>query len=152
MTIFETVQSRLSAAMKAKNATETSILRVALGELQRAAKIPGDEEAIRILRKLLEGNRERMEQIMKAAKPETSLDSTSAIDSITKENAILESLLPKTLNQAEIEAFFTEAVIAEVKAAKSDGQATGIVMKAIKTAGKIVNGADVQAVVKKVRA
>ena len=63
---------------------------------------------------------------------------------------ILSSYLPKSLSVDEI----TQAlapVTAQIKAAGNDGQATGIAMKQLKSAGLTVNGKDVGLAIKELR-
>jgi uncharacterized protein YqeY len=122
----------------------TTILRVALGEIQtveaRANKALSDEEAQAIVRKLVKSN----EETLAAAKGEDR-------ETLERENTILLGLLPATLNPDEI-VHKLVSIAEEVRAAKNDGQATGVAMKHLKAAGARVQGADVTAAVKRMRA
>ena len=64
-----------------------------------------------------------------------------------RENVYLETLLPKTLDRDAIRKEL-EPIAAELKAAKSDGQATGLAVKHLKQKGLAVLGEDVAAAVK----
>jgi hypothetical protein len=70
---------------------------------------------------------------------------------LAQENAYLETLLPKTLDQAAIRKEL-EAIAGELKTANNDGQATGLAMKHLKQKGLAVLGEDVAAAVKQLRA
>jgi len=67
------------------------------------------------------------------------------------ENGYLEALLPATLDRAAIRREL-EPIAAELKAAKADGQATGLAMKHLKQKGLAVDGGEVAAAVKEIRA
>lgn len=141
--IVDEIKKRITQAMKDKSA-DKEILRVALGEIQtaeaRAAKAFGDEEALAIVKKLVKSNQETMAATVDEVRK----------GELAKENAVLETLLPKSLSVEEIAALLAPVADA-IKAAGNDGQATGIAMKHLKTAGASVNGKDVGAAVKTLR-
>lgn len=141
--LADEIKTRMFAAMKAGRIVEKEILRVALGEIQTAAsrqdKLTEDEVAA-IVRKLVKSNRETLEL-------STSSEQKSTL---TDEIEILESLLPKALD-ADSVAGALEPVREGIRAAGSDGQATGIAMKALKGLGLVVDGKLVTEVVKKLR-
>ena len=131
--------------MKAGNIVEKEILRVAVGEITTEAARDGrrgdDDEARAIVKKLIKSNDE-------------SLGSGLAEDRkavLQEENRILSAFLPKSLGVDEIVAALA-AVHDAVKAAGSEGQATGVAMKQLKAAGASVNGKDVAEAVKRLRA
>jgi uncharacterized protein YqeY len=139
------MKRRMLEAMKAKRAVEKDILRVALGEVQTLESRGGDdisdEQVGKILRKLIKSNEESLAASADAAKRAT----------LEEENAILGSLLPRTLTPDEIVAAL-EPVQDAVLAAGNDGQATGVAMKHLKGQGAIVEGKDVSAAVRSMRA
>ncbi len=142
--LVDTIRARAKEAMKARREVEREILRVALGEIQteeaRGTTI-GDADAERIVRKIIKSNRE-------------TLDMTTAADKqaiLREEIAVLESLLPQRLGVEQIVAALGE-VAAEIRAAKADGQAVGVAMKLLKSKGAPVDGKDVAAAVKQLRA
>jgi uncharacterized protein YqeY len=143
--IVDQIRQQMKDAMRAKRDLERDILRTALGEIQiaeaRAAKPLTDDEAGKILKKLIKSNQETMD-VTPDASTKTKL---------TEENRILEALLPKTLSVADIVAALM-SVAADIKAAKSDGQATGVAMKKLKSEGATVDGKDVAEAVKQIRA
>jgi uncharacterized protein YqeY len=69
---------------------------------------------------------------------------------LRQEIGVLSALLPKQLSVDDIVAALASEHDA-IKAAKSDGQATGIAMKHLKSTGAAVSGNDVGAAVKQIR-
>ena len=138
------MRGRLKAAMKGGKTVEKEILRVALGEVQteeaRAGKDLDDGAVEKILRKLLKSNRETLD----------ATEDAGAKAPLAQENAVIESLLPKTLGEEEVIAALADTRDA-IAAAGNDGQATGIAMKALKTKGLAVDGRTVSAAVRKLR-
>jgi len=138
-----TIKARAAEAMKTKDAVATTVLRVALGEIQtaeaRANKPLADDEVQAIVRKLVKSNEETL-----------AASSGEGRATLERENAILLSLLPATLTPDQI--VIQLAPVADaIKAAKSDGQATGVAMKHLKAGGAVVQGSDVTAAVKRMR-
>jgi uncharacterized protein YqeY len=126
------IKERMRAALKARRTLEKEILGVALGELETVEARKGslsDEEGFAIIRKLVKSNRETLEV-------SESADQKKALE---EEIAVLESLLPKALGPAEIEAALS-GVRDAIKAAGNDGQATGIAMKTLKANGAVIDG------------
>jgi uncharacterized protein YqeY len=143
--LVDTMKQRLREAMKAGRTVEREILRVAIGEIQtveaRGGKAIADADAQAVIRKLLKSNRETLESARDDEQRAT----------LEEENTVLESLLPKTLGTDEIRAAL-EPVAEQIKAAKNDGQATGVAMKHLKSSGATVDGKDVAGVVQRLRA
>lgn len=143
--LVDDIKKRITEAMKAKKQIDREILRLALAEIQQIEVRTGtpatDDEAAKVIKKLLKSNGETL-----AAQPSAEQKAR-----LLEENVILESLLPKTWDAARIAAELAE-VAAEIKAAKSDGQATGVAMKHLKAKGAPVEGKDVGEAVKLVRA
>ncbi len=139
------LKTRIITAMKAGNIPERNILKVVLGDLQSNETRKGApltvEECELTVRKIIKGVNETI--------PLTADPAAKA--ALEAEKTIMESLLPKTASEEEIAAAL--APVAEaIRAAGNDGQATGVAMKQIKTAGLAVAGPMVAAVVKKMRA
>lgn len=139
--MIENIKTRLKIALKEKNEIEKNILRLVLGEVQTIESKEGminEQRVIKIISKIIESNNETL--------------SYSAIskrkDILVEENKILTSLLPKAMTSDEVEEFLVPYA-AEIKAANSEGQGTGLAMK--KLQGKIVNGKAVNEVVRKIR-
>jgi uncharacterized protein YqeY len=142
--LIDQIKARMFQAIKAGAQVEKEILRVAVGEITTEAARPGrqgnDEEALAILRKLLKSNEETLGS--------TTDEQKRAV--LTQENEILATYLPKSLSVDEIVQALAP-VIAQIKAVANDGQATGIAMKQLKSAGLTVNGKDVGLAIKELR-
>jgi len=141
--VVDTLKARAAEAMKAKDSAASSILRLALGEIQtaeaRTNKPVSDDEAIAIVRKLVKSNEETLAH--------TQGDARAALE---RENGILLGVLPATLGPDQILELLASVADA-VRGAKSDGQATGVAMKHLKASGASVQGNDVTAAVKRMR-
>jgi len=101
-----------------------------------------DDEAFAVLRKLVKSN----EETLAASKGDAEKTAT-----LTRENQLLSELLPKGLTPEEILGAL-EPVREAIRAAASEGQATGVAMKHLKGLGRTVNGADVSIAVRAMRA
>jgi uncharacterized protein YqeY len=143
------LQAKLQEAMKAKDDLARDLLRVVLGEVStrraRTGKEPGDEDVHGIIRKLIAGNNETRKELEQRG--HTTHD---AYGRLARENAYLETLLPKALDQAAVRKEL-EAIAADLRGAKNDGQATGLAMKHLKQKGLAVLGEDVATAVKQLR-
>lgn len=148
MSLMQTVRAKLTESRKAGRAVELSVLQVVLGEATmaeaRSGKAPTDEEVEKIIRKTILGNQETMGLM------EQKGLINDTYPKLKEENAFLQTLLPQTLGVAEIVAALAE-VADGVRAAKNDGQATGVAMKHLKGKGLKVLGDDVSAAVRQVR-
>lgn len=142
--LIETIRTRLKDAMKAGRTVEKEILRVALGEIQteeaRNGKPPTDPEIEKIFRKLVKSNTETMEATV----------APSDKDILRQEIQVLESLLPKVLDEAAIIAALSPIADA-IRSAGNDGQATGVAMKQLKELAVTVDGKTVSAAVRQIR-
>jgi hypothetical protein len=94
-----------------------------------------------VVKKLIKSNQETHDKSENAAQRAT----------LEEEIAILESLLLKSLSVGAIVSEL-EPVREAIRAAGSDGQATGVAMKHLKALGANVNGKDVAEAVKRLRA
>ena len=143
--LLDEIKRQMMAAMKAHDTVRKEILRVALGELSMAAERAGgtlaDEPVQGILRKLVKSNQDTLALTTDPAQQE----------SLRKEIAVLEELLPKTLDADGIVALL-DPVRDAIRAAANDGQATGVAMKRLKTTGAVVQGKDVGDAVRRIRA
>jgi uncharacterized protein YqeY len=141
--LIDTIKARAAEAMKSKDAVATTVLRVALGEIQtveaRTNKALTDDEAQAIVRKLVKSN----EETIAASQGDVKV-------TLERENVILLGLLPKSLSVDEI-AEKLAPVVVQIRDAKNDGQATGVAMKHLKASGAAVQGSDVTAAVKRLR-
>lgn len=144
MSLVSEIKTQMFAAMKAGRTVEKEVLRVVLGELTMAEARAGQElsadDGIAILKKLVKSNEETLNLVSDAAKR----------GDLEQELAILRAYLPKTLGPDEIVAALAP-VLDGIRGAKSDGQATGIAMKHMKSLGAEVEGKDVGAAVSRIR-
>jgi len=143
--LIDEIKSQVLAAMKAKDAPRRDILKVALGDIQMGEMRKGspltDDEAAAIIKKIVKGNHETLQADIDEATREK----------LQQENQVLSGLLPQTLDVAQIiEAL--SAVADNIKSAGNDGMATGLAMKHLKSSGAAVEGKDVSAAVKQMRA
>ena len=143
--LLDEIKAQMFRAMKSGAVVEKEILRVAVGEITTDAAREGrkgdDDEARALIRKLIKSNDETL-----ATNPDAAKKSV-----LEEENRILSAFLPKSLDVDAIVAALT-AVKDGVRAAGSEGQATGVAMKHLKSLGASVNGKDVAEAVKRVRA
>ena len=142
--LVEQLRSRLKDAMKQRKVTEKEILRVALGEIDTLASRQStpltDAEVQAVLRKLVKSNEETLNATSDAAVQAT----------LNEENAVLRSLLPQTLDVAQIVAALAP-VADQIAAANAAGPATGIAMKHLKGLAVNVEGKDVAQAVSRLR-
>ena len=142
--LTDEIKARMKAAMKARAVVEKEILRVALGEIQteqaRSGEALSDAQVEKILRKLVKSNRETLNVVEDDEQRAT----------LTEEVAVLESLLPQTLDEDQIIAALAPVTEA-IGGAPADGPATGIAMKHLKGEGAAVDGKTVAAAVRKMR-
>ena len=144
MSLLQQIKARVIEAMKARDNLTKDVLRVAQGDIELAETRQGkpltDDEAQKIVRKLIKSNQETLAVVQDPA----------AIEKLNKEITILEALLPRTLGVAEIITALKPQEDA-IKAAGNDGQATGVAMKHLKQQGLAVDGKDVSEAVRQVR-
>src|SRR6185503_16125224 len=116
--LVDTIKARALEAMKKKDSLATSILRLALGEIQtleaRNNRAATDDEATAVVRKLVKSNEETL----------AVAESTEQKSTLEQELAILRSLLPKSMTPEEIASALAPVADA-IKQAKGDGPATG---------------------------
>ncbi len=143
--LVDQIRARVTQAVKAKDEVSRDVLRLALGEIQtaeaRANRPLQDAEVGAIVRKLVKSNEETL-----AAAGDGPQAAT-----LRAEIAVLTSLLPKTLSVDEL----VDALASQrdaIRAAKNDGQATGVAMKHLKSTSATFDGSDVATAVKKLRA
>ena len=136
MSLSETVQKDMVAAMKSREELRLSVLRmikaaIQLKETEKIRKLD-DAESIQLLQTLVKQRKESIEQFTKGNRPELA-------EKETRELAIIESYLPAGATEAEMDAAIAKA-IAETGA--NSMKQMGAVVKAAKAAieGKTVDG------------
>jgi uncharacterized protein YqeY len=141
---------KLQEAIKAKDDLARDLLRVVLGEVStrqaRSGKEPADSEVHGIIRTIITNNNQTRQELEQRGQT-----GHEAYARLARENAYLQTLLPQSLGPDAIMREL-QPLTAELKAAKNDGQATGLAMKHLKQRGLAVLGEDVAAAVKEMRA
>jgi uncharacterized protein len=149
MTLLEILKEKLTESRRAHKPVEMGVLQVVLGDAStaeaRSGKAPTDEEVEKLIRKTMLGNQETLTIL-----EQRGMTASENYAKLTTENALLKSLLPPSLTVDEIVAALDD-VNDQVKAAKNDGQATGVAMKHLKSMKVRAQGDDVAAAVKKIR-
>jgi len=137
MPLNEQIAADLTAAMKAKDATRLSALRMLKAAVMNKGMVEKgrdleDAEVLQVVASLVKQRRDSVEQFAKAGR-------TDLVDKETAEIAILEHYLPPAVSAEEIEAA-VDAAIAETGATSVKDM--GKVMKAVmpKLAGKNADG------------
>ena len=138
MSLSETIQKDIVAAMKSKEEMKLSVLRMVKAAFQlkeTAGEKPrklDDQESIQLLQTLVKQRKESIDQFTKGGRQDL-------VEKEQKELAILESYLPAGASQAEMDAAVTKA-IAETGA--NSMKQMGAVVKAAKSTleGKTVDG------------
>lgn len=142
--LVDDIKKQITGAMKSGDVVARDVLRLALGEIQtaeaRKSAPASEEDAISAVRKLIKSNEETL----------GLTSDTERANVLRREIEVLSALLPKQLSVDDIVLALASQHDA-IKAAKNDGQATGIAMKHLKASGAAVSGNDVGAAVKKIR-
>ncbi len=129
--------------MKSGDTLRTSVLRLLLGEIDTLESVGKKADFNKIVKKLIDSNNQ-----MLAIKPNEIL---------TKENEILSGMLPRELTKKELEDFFNTSIMCvpprslELYSAKSEGQAIGIAVKALKESKLAYNSNELIEIVKEIR-
>jgi len=140
------LKAEINKALKLKDEIKKDILRLALGEIQlkqSSANISSaDQQAI--IRKIIKSNQETIAKLN-----ESNRSAETAI--LLKEIEILKEVLPTSWDSAKIHQFINDKNI-DVLSTKNEGQAIGLVMKALKIEpGAVIDPAVVKAVVVELR-
>ena len=143
--IVEKITAGIKEAMLARNDAKRGILKVALGDIQALQFSKGqkgevtDEQAIKVIQKIIKGNEETL-----------ALSTPEKAKILSDENEVLKMLLPLAMSEADIRAELTQLTV-QIKEAKSEGMAIGIASKLLKSTGKIVDNSIVSKVIKEIR-
>ena len=141
MSLKDTIRQQITASTKNREDVKKNVLKVVLGEIDtlesRQGKQFTDDDCCRVIKKTLQGIEE-----MLGYKP--------GDPKFEAEKAVLQSFLPPEMSLHDLKVSLT-AVTGEIRAAKSDGQATGIAMKFFKEHKISVDGSAVKKVVALIR-
>jgi uncharacterized protein len=143
--LIDEIKTRMTRAMRERDEVVRNVLGLAFGEIQtaeaRANRALGDDEAMAVVRKLLKSNEETL-ALAGADDPRAA--------GLRREIEALSALLPRSMSVEQIAGALSPVADA-IRAAKTDGQAMGVAMKQLKSAGAVVAAPDVQQAVKRVR-
>jgi len=142
----ERISQDLKMAMKAKDETRVSTLRMVRAEIQKKEKEKAgpqltDEVVVQLLQTMAKQHQDSIEQFERGGRN----------DLVEKEQAeyrIIESYLPERVSPDEIRQVVGE-VITETGAAtpRDIGKVMGLAMRRLKETGKLVEGAEVKKIV-----
>lgn len=135
MSLIDKIKTDILSSTKSRNTTASEILKVVLGECQTKNDFT-DDFVIRYCRKLVEANTETMK--------------FGDYVKLSRQNELLRSYLPKEVSEDELEVYANQ-IFDEIKTAKSDGQAVGILVKYVKSIGLSASGDVAKRVVTSVR-
>ena len=137
MSLKETLQQDLMAAMKSKDEASLSairLLKTAIMKVETAGepKVATDEEVIQLVGKEIKQRKDSIEQFEKGGRPELA-------EKEKAELKVLEKYLPPQLGEDEIKAIIKEAMASTGASSKADiGKLMGAIMP--KTKGKADGG------------
>ena len=143
MGLEETLTKDLTAAMKARDAVRTSVLRMAKAalknrEIEKGAALD-DAEVVKALQGLVKQREDSAEQYARAARPELAEKERAEI-------TVLQGYLPAGVSAAEIEAAVARAIEETGAASPKDmGKVMKAAMAALASSGKAVDGKQVNA-------
>lgn len=150
MSLEQTLRDRIKQAMRDKDALRRDILKLALSEITSQAALGdvSEEQAVKLVRKIIENNQESITALAKR----DSGDDRDKLERLKTENEILGELLPQEWTAPQVKAFIEQQGLTEqITAANNNGQAMGAAMKALKAAGAAVSGKVVNQVIAELR-
>jgi hypothetical protein len=133
--IIDTLKADILLATKTRNQLASDVLKVVLAECQLRNNFT-DDFIIKFCRKLVESNSETM-KFGESVK-------------LSRENELLRSYLPKEVSGVEL-SVYAGRISDEIKAAKTEGQAIGVLVKYVKSLGLVTSGEPVKEIVQKLR-
>ena len=122
--LIDVIKADITTATRMRNQLASDILKVVLGECQTKNNFT-DEFIVRYCRYIVKGNNETM--------------SFGESVKLSRENELLRSYLPKEVSEADL-LVYANQIPDDIKAAKSDGQAVGVLVKYVKSLGLLANG------------
>lgn len=122
--LIDVIKADITTATRIRNQLASDILKVVLGECQTKNNFT-DEFIVKYCRDIVKGNIETM--------------SFGESVKLSRENELLRSYLPKEVSEADL-IVYANQIPGEIKAAKSDGRAVGVLVKYVKALGLLANG------------
>ena len=147
MTLVETITRDLTAAMKARDAARTSVLRMAKAalknqEIEKKAPLE-DAEAARVVQGLVNQREDSAEQFRRGSRPELAAREEAEIQ-------VLKAYLPAEASDDEIATAVEKAVVETGAVSMKDmGRAMKAALAALAASGKSADGKLVSEAVKK---
>ena len=171
--LIDELKTKQIQARKSGDKEAVRLLSLVLGDVStlksRTGKDPDDSQIETLIRSLfnknadvlagkdiddeiekVKGNEQRVKELQ-TLKEQRLTDRSEAFDKLRKENDFFKTLLPATLTVEEIKTALLVIGPAEIRAAKSSGQATGVAMKILRAKGLKVLGDDVKMAVEDLR-
>lgn len=127
--IIDEINVQIKDAMKSRDSKKSALLRLISGTAQQEGD-SSDDAVEKIIRKMIKSNNQTAEAM---------IANGGTASEIEKENALLESFLPKSISVEEIKQFISGKVQLQPM-----GKAMGAAMKLLKADGKTVQGSDVK--------
>jgi hypothetical protein len=126
MSLFDRLDSETKAALKAGDALKVSVLRMVISAaktlmIEKNLKAADDGDVLQILQKQVKQHRDSIAQFEKGKRQDL-------VDREAKELAILETYMPKQLNETELAAIVKEVISETGLSSRAD---KGKVMKAV---------------------
>lgn len=147
MLLIDQLKQDSMKMLKSGDKDTSNLYRLVLGQAQQLED-QSDDKVYGIIRKMIKSNKETLKLMEEDGNFSESWNEKAGI--LAKENITLKLLLPQALSSEEIESFVVENNL-DIKGAKSDGQAVGMIMKSTKEKGLSVEAATVKLVVSNLR-
>ena len=159
MNIYDEIKARITECQRSGESFERDILRTVLGEAQTIASRRADSktteaDVLAVLKKSKENIVQTMVSVSQSSREPLSREQ---LDLMQAEIALYNKFLPKYISVEDIVDRLTkdwqdpDNPKKAIETAASDGQATGLAMKYLKTKNVSVQGNDVSTAVKKIR-
>ena len=133
--LIDVIKADITTATRMRNQLASDILKVVLGECQTKNNF-SDDFIVKYCRDIVKGNTETM--------------SFGESVKLSRENELLRSYLPKEVSEDEL-VVYAKQIATDIKSAKSDGQAVGVLVKYVKALGLLANGDIAKKVVASIR-
>lgn len=163
MSISKMLDEKIKEAMKSRDEVARNVLGVVKGQIQLESSTAdiNEDRKQSIIRKLIKSNdlvadaiKEELAGVDTGAESDRAKDLTGRLRNLHRENEILSTFLtglPSTGLTDEQTLMLIQTSGINVKAAKSDGEAMGQVMKLIKASGFTADNGKVKALIVKLR-
>ena len=136
MSLITRLKADINFAVKAQSSLASSLLKLVLGDCQSKNDY-SDEFIVKTCRDIIKNNNKTIELGGESVK-------------LSRENELLRAYIPYELNQAEVEVY-ADQISTEIMAAKSDGQAIGVLNKHLKMLDLRTSGDVAKISVKRIR-